>query len=58
MKRLLLLISFSILCLFSFTQTNLADIAAAKDIYRLYGDIQLLDKLNGDCRRKISSPWL
>ena len=26
----------------------LADIGAAKDIYRVYGDIQLLDKLNGN----------
>ncbi|MFL5748764.1 MAG: hypothetical protein ACJ751_29095, partial [Niastella sp.] len=28
----------------------LADIAAAKDIYRVYGDIQLLNKLNGNYR--------
>ncbi|OQP50214.1 hypothetical protein A4D02_27690 [Niastella koreensis] len=26
----------------------LADIAAAKDIYRVYGDVQLFDKLNGN----------
>ncbi|OQP43336.1 hypothetical protein A4H97_34060 [Niastella yeongjuensis] len=28
----------------------LADIAAAKDIYRVYGDVQLFDKLNGNYR--------
>ncbi|MBO9203113.1 MULTISPECIES: HYD1 signature containing ADP-ribosyltransferase family protein [Niastella] len=28
----------------------LADIAAAKDIYRVYGDMQLFDKLNGNYR--------
>ncbi|SEO50484.1 RHS repeat-associated core domain-containing protein [Niastella yeongjuensis] len=28
----------------------LVDIAAAKDIYRVYGDIQLFDKLNGNYR--------
>lgn len=28
----------------------LTDLAAAKDIYRVYGDVQLLDKLNGNYR--------